>query len=137
MNEPIENHTSMAVRNPDGTWARGPGRKLGSKNKVSREAIAKIKDMSDQAFLQLQINLAKGDMRAVEYVLNRLLPAGRILEVDPTPEGIRDHLEHGDFSESEIKAVASVAERLQKIEKIEELERRVDELTTLLREGSA
>lgn len=136
MTESIDNHTSMAVRNPDGTWKRGPGRKIGSKNRISREAVEKLKEMGPQAFVQLQANLDKGDMRAVEYILNRLLPAGRILEIDATPEGIREHLEHGDFSESEARAVASVVEKLNRLEKLEELERRVDELQSLLRQGS-
>lgn len=136
--EPIENHNFMekAIRNPDGTFARGPGRKRGSRNKVSREAIEKIKSLAPEAFEKLQENLAKGDMRAVEYILNRVLPAGRILEIDASSEGIRDHLEHGDFSESEARAVATVVEKLQKVEKVEELERRLNELTALLKDTS-
>lgn len=131
-----DDHMSMAIRNPDGTFARGPGRKRGSRNRVSREAIEKIKELAPQAFEKLQENLGKGDMRAVEYVLDRVLPAGRILEIDATVGGIRNHLENGDFSESEARAVATVVEKLQKVEKVEELERRLNELTALLKDTS-
>lgn len=134
--EAIENHMSKAVRNPDGTFARGPGRKLGSKNRMSREAIEKIKSLGPLAFEQLELNLSRADQRAVEFVLNRILPAGRMLEIDPTPEGIRDHLAAGDFSESEARAVASVIEKLQKIDRLEELERKLENLENLLRGSS-
>lgn len=131
-----ENHMSKAIRNPDGTWARGPGRKLGSRNKTSREAIERVKALSGRAFEQLELNLERGDMRAVEYILNRVLPAGRILEIDASADGIRDHLEHGDFSESEARAVANVVEKLQRLEKVEELEARLNQLQALLRDES-
>ena len=136
MTDPIDDHNSKAIRNPDGTFLRGPGRKVGSKNRVSRAAMEKIKELGPLAFEKLQENLDRGDMRAVEFVLNRVLPAGRALEIDATVDGIRDHLENGDFSESEARAVANVIEKLQRIEKVEELERRLNELTALLKDGS-
>lgn len=72
--EPIENHMSKAVRNPDGTFARGPGRKPGSKNRISREAIEKIRSLGPLAFDTLRHNLDKGDQRAAEYVLDKIPP---------------------------------------------------------------
>ena len=127
---------SKAVRNPDGTFARGPGRVRGSKNRVSREALRKVKQLSGQAFEKLEENLQRGDMRAVEYILNRVLPAGRALEIDASAEGIRDHLEHGDLSESEARAVASVVEKLHRLERLEILEERLNQLQALLEGGS-
>ncbi|QEU07967.1 hypothetical protein [Paracoccus yeei] len=136
MIDSTDDHMSKAVRNPDGTFARGPGRVRGSKNRVSREALEKVKELSAQAFLKLEENLERGDMRAVEYILNRVLPAGRALEVDVSAEGIRDHLEHGDFSESEARAVASVVEKLHRLERLEVLEERLNQLQALLEGGS-
>lgn len=131
--EAIENHMSKAVRNLDGTFARGPGRKPGSKNRVSREAIEKIKSLGPQAFEQLEFNLSRGDMRAVEFILNRILPVGRIIELDATPDGIRDHLAAGDLSEAEMRAAASVIEKLHRLGRLEELERKFSALEELLR----
>ncbi|WP_146113037.1 hypothetical protein [Paracoccus yeei] len=136
MTDATDSHMSKAVRNPDGTFARGPGRVRGSKNRVSREALEKVKQLSGQAFEKLEENLQRGDMRAVEYILNRVLPAGRALEIDATAEGIRDHLEHGDFSESEARAVASVVEKLHRLERLEILEERLNQLQALLEGGS-
>lgn len=136
MEEFTDDHMSMAIRNPDGTFARGPGRKRGSRNRVSREAIEKIKELVPQVFEKLQENLGKGDMRAVEYVLDRILPAGRILKVDTTADGIRDHLERGDFSESEARAMATVIERLRHNEDMDVLTERLERMERLLEAGS-
>lgn len=136
MTDSTNDHMSKAVRNPDGTFARGPGRVRGSKNRVSREALEKVKQLSGQAFEKLEENLERGDMRAVEYILNRVLPAGRALEIDASAEGIRDHLEHGDLSESEARAVASVVEKLHRLERLEILEERLNQLQALLEGGS-
>lgn len=92
--------------------------------------------MSGRAFEKLEDALEKGDMRAIEFILNRVLPNGRTLEIDSTPEGIRNHLAEGDFSESESRAVATVIERLEKLEKMAELESKVAELQRLLKDES-
>ncbi|MTH64726.1 hypothetical protein [Paracoccus shanxieyensis] len=131
-----DNHMSMAVRNSNGTFARGPGRVKGSKNRLTRESVEKLHELAPAAWAALINNLAAGEQRAVEFVLNRLLPAGRVLEVDATPDGIRDHLEHGDFSTDEARAIASVLEKLESLEKISVLEQRVEQLTALLQGGA-
>ena len=141
MDDPTDNaRKSTGYNDPaTGRFVSGPankGRPKGSKNRVSRAAMEKIKELGPLAFEKLQENLDRGDMRAVEFVLNRVLPAGRALEIDATVEGIRDHLENGDFSESEARAIANVMEKLQRVEKVEELERRLNELTALLKDGS-
>jgi len=124
-------------RGPDGKYLPGfGGRKPGAKNRVSREALEKVKGMSGRAFEKLEDALEKGDMRAIEFVLNRVMPQGRTLEIDATPEGIRDHLAEGDFSESEARAVATVIERLEKLEKMADLEAKVSELQRLLKDES-
>lgn len=140
MSDPTNNSPDIAKnsgRGPDGKWLPGfGGRKTGSRNRISREALEKVKGMSGLAFEKLEENLEKGDMRAIEFILNRVLPQGRTLEVDATPDGIRQHLSSGDFSESEARAVATVIERLEKLEKMADLEAKVSELQKLLKDES-
>lgn len=51
-----------------------------------------------------------------------------MLEIDPGPDGIGDHLAAGDFSEGEARTLASVIEKLQKIDGLEELGRKFSAL---------
>lgn len=67
--------TQEYARQAGGKFAPGPGnpgRAVGSRNTVSRKAIAEIHRLSDAALQGLKDNIAAHDQRAIQYVLGHV-----------------------------------------------------------------
>lgn len=123
-------------RQAGGRFASGPGnpgRIPGTRNAVSRKAIAEIHNLSDAALTALKEAVGKGDMRAVTYVLDRLLPAGRTIQIDATTDGVRDAIENGDLSVTELREVATALNSLKALSELEQLRAEMNDLRKLLR----
>jgi hypothetical protein len=72
-------------RDPRGRFASTPanvGRPLGAKGQHNREMLRKVKELAPIAFLKLCEALNKGERYAVEYVLDRVLPQSRTIELE-------------------------------------------------------
>lgn len=121
-------------RDESGKFLPGSGgRPVGSRNAVSRKAVAEIHNLSDAALKALKDNVENGDHRAVAYVLDRILPAGRIVEIDASSEGIIAALEDGSLSVAELKDIAAAIGNLKSISEIEEMRLEIADLRRLLR----
>lgn len=128
------NFPPVYVRTDGGKFGPGnPGRPVGSRNAVSRKAVAEIHNLSEAALKALKDNVDKGDHRAVAYVLDRILPAGRIVEIDPSATGISEALTDGSLSVAELKDLATAIGNLKSISEIETMRDEIAELRRLLR----
>ena len=117
------------VRNPSGRFVRTTGRPLGAKNKVSQAALEQVKAMKEGALQNLWEAVCAKERWAIEYVLNRILPATRTVELEAlTPLDVESALAHGDISPEEGKALSGTLKNLREVENIEIIEARVTEL---------
>ncbi len=116
-----------------GRFATGnPGRKPGSKNKISNEALQAVRDMKDEAIAQLKARLESGDWSALQFILERVLPKGRVLEIDATsPAAIIEALSSGTVTTDEAANLAKVLQHLATIEETTELRSRIEKLERL------
>lgn len=112
---------------PNGRFAPGnPGRVPGSKNRVSKEAMAAVKDLSSAALQQLSNGVHSGERWAVEYVLNKILPVGRIVQSDAqTMQELLHEFQDGNFSVEEVSKLASVFKDINDDE-VEEVRKKFD-----------
>ncbi|MEI9422022.1 hypothetical protein O7A70_12665 [Mesorhizobium sp. Cs1299R1N1] len=118
-------------RQPDGKFlpGTGGGRAKGSRNIVSAAAIAAIKSMSDTAIHQLREKLNKGDWDAIVFVLNRILPKGRAIELDAIDATtIASSLASGEVTPEEGAAITATIAKLNEIGELEQLRSRIAEL---------
>lgn len=125
-------------RRTDGTFAPGHGgRPRGTKNAVSRNALAAVQNLSSLAILKLRERLDAGDMQAIRLTLEFTLPrGGRTVELDTTdPTAWADALAHGDVSPTEAATAAQALVRLNEVSEIAELAKRIDEFEQLIAEG--
>lgn len=135
MHEPLNPPILPSLSRDDaGRFLPGSGgRAPGSRNIISKAAIAEIHNLSGSALKALKDNLAAGDQRAAEYVLNKILPAGRVVEIDATSQGITDALADGSLSVAELKDIAAAIGSLKNLSDLESVRNDVAELRKLLR----
>ena len=134
-----EPRTSTVVHLPNGRFAPGnPGRKPGSKNKISNEALTAIKSMKDVAIEKLRSKLERGDWDAITFILERILPKGRSVELDDTsPATIATALAEGHLTPDETRSIAAALKSLQDVTELAEIRAKLDELEKLLSNGAA
>ena len=134
-NTPENLNTKVARRDANGRLLPGaPGRPKGSRNKVSVQAISKIRELTDDAFLALADNIQKGDQRAVEFVLSRVIPNGRLVELEAANSGaVADALITGEISGLEAKEIATALSKLKELEDMDALKERLVQIEQLLR----
>lgn len=140
MNDQSAESRKLAVhdenRSTDGRFTHGnAGRKPGSKNRQSLQAIKKLREMSDEAFEKLRENVSNGDQRAIEFVLSRILPSGRVLEIEATPAGVVAALEDGVLTGDEARHLTTALSKLAELEDLQSVKEKVEELEALLRNG--
>lgn len=116
-------------RLPSGKFAPGSGgRPRGTKNRVSKEAMAAVKDLSSDALQQLTIGVQSGERWAVEYVLNKVLPVGRIVQSDAqTPQELLREFQDGNFTIEEMSKIAGIFKNISDAE-IDQLRKKFDEV---------
>lgn len=132
---PVDNRTEG--RDAMGRFGAGnPGRPRGSKNQVSRTALAAVQNLSNLAILKLRERIEGGDMAAIRLTLEYTLPrAGRTIDLETTdPLAVADALAMGDITPDEADKIASAYGKLQSIHEIEDLRKRVDEMETAIAE---
>lgn len=117
------------------TGAGNVGRPVGSRNKISNEALASVKSMKDEAIEQLREKLIAGEFAAILFVLERVLPKGRTIELsDATPEAISNALVSGELTTVEAKDVATALAKLSEISELQQLRERLEALEKAARD---
>ncbi|MDH2403192.1 hypothetical protein QCM77_25060 [Bradyrhizobium sp. SSUT18] len=129
---PIDGHISNGARDGKGRWLRGPGRPLGSKNRISSELAKQIRALGPRAVEALASAIDEKQSWAIQLVIKLVVP-GRLIEMHGSePADIRDAFETGEISADEMKQISSGLERLASIESIDDLRARLTELETML-----
>lgn len=128
------NPSFSVVRMTNGQFAPGSGgRPKGSKNRVSNAALQAVKSMSDEAVGQLKSKLASGDWQAICFVLERILPRGRVVELDGvTPEEVMAQMIDGEITTVEAKDLALALKSLTEISEIGQIADRLKLLESML-----
>lgn len=129
---PINSVISNGSRDDKGRWLRGPGRPIGSRNKISSELAKQIRSLGSRAVEALAIAIDKQESWAIQLVIKMVVP-GRLIEMyGSEPIDIRNAFETGQISADEMKAIATGLEKLKSVESIDELRQRLDELEAIL-----
>lgn len=115
--------------------AGNPGRPKGARTKFSAQTLQEIVNLKDDAVLVLKNRLAANDGDAARWILERIVGKNtRFLEISGIdPQSVGNDLMDGAINVDEAKDIALAVSRLAQVEKIAELERRLEELTALLR----
>lgn len=123
------------TRSSDGKFRAGsPGRPRGSKNRISNEALAAVRSLKDEAFLRLQEKLTAGDWNAIVFVMERILPRGRTIELpDASPSEIKAAMIEGQITTAEARDIATALEKLSNVEDLEAIKAKLAELEAFVR----
>ncbi|WP_353641398.1 hypothetical protein [Mesorhizobium sp. WSM2239] len=135
----VELRTSTVVQLPNGRWASGnPGRKPGSKNKISNEVLQSIRDMRGDAIQKLWELIMAGDFKAITYVLDKILPRDRTVQMDDaSPSTVAEMLISGEASPDEVRSIATALARLNEIGELADIRNKLDQLEKLLSDDVA
>jgi hypothetical protein len=131
---PTDYDKSKGLRDDsNGRWLRGPGRKLGSKNKQSAELMKTVRAMGPRAVEKLAAALDGDEQWAIQLILKYCLPASRTIEMEGAePEDIKQAFISGDLSADETKSIATAMEKLKNVQDLDDLRTRLSELEKLL-----
>lgn len=122
-------------RGPDGKILPGfGGRKPGSKNKKSREALAAVQDLAPDAIASLKALVRQHNWPAVKYILDATLPAlGRTVELDDgSPQSVIQAVVDGTISPTEFTKISTGMKAAMDASELRELKSQVDELEELI-----
>lgn len=129
---PIDGHISNGARDSQGRWLRGPGRPIGSKNKISSELAKQIRALGPRAVEALASAIDEKQSWAVQLVIKMVVP-GRLIEMHGSePADIRSAFETGEISADELRTISAGLEKLASVESIEELRERLTELEAMI-----
>ena len=122
-------------RSVNGQFLPGQGgRPRNAKNKISRDTLTAVQNLSSLAVMKLRERIEAGDMAAIKLCLDATLPrAGRMITTDTTdPLAIADFLAAGEITPDEANTMASALTKLHGVAEIEELRRGGDLMEAVL-----
>jgi hypothetical protein len=129
---PINGVISNGARDDKGRWLRGPGRPIGSKNKISSELAKQIRALGPKAVAELASAIDEKQAWAIQLVIKMVVP-GRLIEMHGSePADIREAFETGEISAEELRHISTALEKIKSVESIDELRDRLAELETML-----
>jgi hypothetical protein len=137
MTVPIPTVDNRDGRDGFGRFAPGPGnigRPRGSKNRLSREALAAVQGISSLAILKLRELVQAGEFNAIKLVIELTVPkGGRTIELNSTDAmAWADAMADGDISPIECATAAQALVKLNEASEIADLSRRIAELEAAL-----
>lgn len=122
-------------RGPDGRILPGfGGRKPGTKNRKSREALAAVQDLAPDAIAALRTLVRQHNWPAVKYILDATLPAlGRTVELDDgSPQSVIQAVVDGTISPTEFAKISTGMKAAMDASELRALKNQVDELEALI-----
>lgn len=110
------------------------GRKPGSRNKRSREALAAVQDLAPDAIASLRTLVRQHNWPAVKYILDSTLPAlGRTVELDDgSPQSVIQAVVDGTISPTEFAKISTGMKAAMDASELRDLKNQVDELEALI-----
>lgn len=137
MTDNSRSSTELKGRDGNGRFASGSGnigRPVGTKNRISQKAMQGIKEMSSDALRVLKENLEKNDTKAAIFILEKVLPNQRTVELDGADVGsIVSALIDGTVSPDEARTISMSIARLKEIDEMDALKVRLAQIETLLK----
>lgn len=126
----IDGKNSAIPRLPDGRFAQGgPGRPKGARNKLNKQLLDAVADLTSQSVMVLREQLNQNNIKAAIYVLDRFLPSERAIEIQSSePTAWADALANGDVTPSEAARAAQALKTITDATAVTELQARLDEL---------
>ena len=111
------------------------GKPRGAVSHVTRELSAKIRELGPTAIEKLIVAVNNSEKWALEFVLNRLIPAGRIIQLhNAEPEDISEALKSGDISSSEAAELSTTLAKLNEIGELNDYRSSLAEIEKLLQQ---
>ncbi|MBO7705389.1 MAG: hypothetical protein J6S68_07030 [Acinetobacter sp.] len=131
----VENRNITAGRAKDGKFTHGnPGRVPGSRNRVSSATMQELKNLAPSALTVLKNGLERDDVKAATYVLDRILPNQRTVELENADVvSIINALTNGDVSPDEARLISQSIARLREVEELDRVKDRLAEVERLLK----
>ena len=111
------------------------GRQKGSRNKVSREAVKAVQDLSPIAIQGLAVLIRQTNFAAIKYCLDYVLPRdGRTIDLDGTsdPHKLIEAVTSGEISPSEFARITQGMKAALDAAELKELKAQVDDLEQLI-----
>lgn len=122
-------------RGSNGQFVPGTGgRRLGSKNRRSQQAVEMVFDAAPVAFNKLRAMVESGDWQAVRFVCEYVLPkGGRPVDIGSNdPNAIVDAMTQGEISPDEGARMAQAVKTIGDAAELKELKKQVEELELLI-----
>lgn len=131
-----DNQRQITGRETNGRFAKGnSGRPKGAKGKTSKEALERVKAMKDGAIQKLWEAVNHGERWAIEFVLSKVLPTGRTLELEGVaPHIVENAVMDGEISFDEAKNLASTLRSLKEMQELDEIATRLSNLEMAVNE---
>ncbi|WP_378947240.1 hypothetical protein [Mesorhizobium sp. ANAO-SY3R2] len=99
--------------------------------------MLQLQAMRGIAIAELQKLVLSGDMRAITYVLDRLVAKQRTVELpDTSPATVAEMLASGELSPDEARDIAATIKSLREIEDLEQLRAKLIELEAIGTDGA-
>ncbi|WP_156180010.1 hypothetical protein [Bradyrhizobium sp. LTSPM299] len=138
----IPGNSTGTAKDELGRFVSGPGntgRPRGSRNKLSSEMLASIKQMGPEAIERVRDTFRDKDnpshWKAVELILRYCLPPARTVELDNAePETIKNAFIDGEMTADEIKSAAAALEKLKNVASMDDIMRHLQELTAFAKQ---
>ena len=123
------------LRGPNGQFIPGTGgRRAGSRNKRSQQAVEMIFDMGPAAMAEIRKRVGEGDWNACRFVAEYILPkGGRPIDLGTNDvQAVTDAMMMGEISPDEGARMAQSVKTIGDAAELKELKRQVEELELLI-----
>lgn len=108
------------------------GRPIGAKGKRGKAEIDRLHDRSGAAWAVIDKRLGEGCVKTALFLLSRLLPSERVVDVSPDSGSIGDALSEAALSTTEANRLALTVKSLKEAETVDAMRERLDAIERLL-----
>jgi hypothetical protein len=109
------------------------GRPRGSQNRAGTREIHRLRARSDRAWDVIDQKLAEGCVKSALFILQRLLPDSRSIELDGIdPASIGEAIAAGEVTPPEAIRLSQAAKHLADVETVDALRGRLDQIEAIL-----
>ncbi len=121
-------------RNADGTFGRGnPGKPKGARHRASKAEIERLRSRSDRMWALVDQKLAEGCTKTLLFLLARILPDARTVELDTAdPGALAEAVTDGTMTSTEANRISQSLKHLKEIETVDAIAERLSEIERLL-----
>lgn len=135
--------TTTPTRSAKGRFVKGHrlgGRPKGSRNVLSRNSLHAVQNLSGLAIEKLRTLVEQGEIRAIQIVLNTVLPkSGRTVELASSadPQSVVEAMSEGEISPDEATKLSNAWKTANDASKLNDIQAQVDALELLISELKA